>query len=370
MNKSEILAPAITIKEYLERYDYLHRKVYSTPEPEFDSVTTHIYKAPDKFYTADHCLVHDNGKWHLFYVTGEIENCEKWKEAYEKLDLEALKKYQIEPGDGHAVGDDLNSLEYKGLVLDDQIGDFDISTRGNSHIVRYKDHWVALYQARGIEGASICAARSDDLYNWIKDKKNPAFTAPDWAYKTGQCKDVHIVPWKGAYLVYYITQALDGLQTLALKITEDFEKFEEVGPVFKGPSMARGTRGLESPCIHERDGMWHLFIGWGIYGVWHVVSMRPDTFTGAEFYNLPAQKNQKPLDYGVYAFAPFHAAEIVNHNGEWFATTTIKEELRRRDCDSRILKYRGSLEDELKLTHGLYMSRISWDNDFPVCMKP
>jgi len=72
----------------------------------------------------------------------------------------------------------------------------------------------------------------------------------------------------------------------------------------------------------------------------------------------------------MYAFAPFHAAEIMTHDGEWFATTTIKEELRRKDCENRILKYRGTLEDEMKLTHGIYMSRMVWDQDYPVCHKP
>lgn len=369
MNLKEILAPSVSNQEYLERYDYLHRKVYAAPAFDFDSVTTHMYSAPEGFYTADHCLVKDEQNWHLFYITGETKNFEKWAEAYYiKGDKEAYKKYQYELGDGHAMGATLNNLKFKNIILSQPQGEFDSSTRGNTHIVKYKDHWVALYQVRGPEGAAICVARSTDLNDWVPDQGNPAFGPPKWANQTYQCKDVHVVPWKGGYLVYYVVMGLDNLQTTCLKVTTDFEEFHEIGPVLKVPNMARGTRGIESQCVFERNGLWHLFFGWGIYGVWHVVSNRPDTFTGVDLNGVSGTKDV--LDYGMYAFAPFHAAEIINHQGDWFVTTTKKEELRRRDCENGILKYRRTLADELRLTHGLYKSNLKWDEDYPICVKP
>lgn len=369
MDMKQLFAPTVSNREYLERYDVLHRQVYASPPFDFATVTTHMYSPPPGYYTADHCLVHDGSMWHLYYVTGETKNFEKWAEAYYiKGDREAYKTYQYEVGDGHAAGASVDSLEFKNIILTEPQGEFDSSTRGNVHIVRHRDHWVALYQIRGPEGAAICAARSNNLYDWVPDRRNPVFLPPAWANPMYQCKDVHIVPWQGVYLVYYIVMGRDNLQTICLKVTENFEQFHEVGPVIKVPNMARGTRGIESPCIFERNGLWHLFFGWGINGVWHVVSDRPNTFVGVDMNGMTGSEDE--LDYGIYAFAPFHAAEIVEHQGEWFLTTTIKEELRRQDCDKGILKYRRTLGDELRLTHGLFKSDIRWDQDRPVCVKP
>lgn len=368
MSLKEILAPAISNKEYTERHRALHKQVFAAPPFDFDAVTSPMFRAPEGYYTADHCLVHDESNWHLFYVTGEIKNFEIWAEAYKNQDVETYKKYQYEIGDGHAVGKSLEEMRFRNIILTEPQGTFDTSTRGNVHIVRHKDHWVALYQVRGPEGRMICVARSTDLYDWVPDRRNPAFGPPSWANPVDQCKDLHIVPWKGVYLVYYITLGRDNLQTIALKVTEDFEQFTEIGPVFKGTYMLRGTRGIESPCIVERNGLWHLFFGWGIQGVWHVISNRPDTFVGVDLSGWSG--SQEKVDCGMYTYAPFHAAEIMLHKGEWFLTTTKKEELRRRDCENRVLKFRTTLEDELRLTHGIYKSRIEWDEDYPVCLKP
>lgn len=370
MDIKQLLLPTIANREYLERYEVLHRQVYADPPFDFDSVTAPMYSPPPGYYTADHCLIHDGDNWHMYYVTGEMKNFEKWKEAYYvKGDREAYKKYQYEVGDGHAAGKTPDDLEFKNIILTEPQGEFDSSTRGNTHVVKYQDHWIALYQIRGPEGDAICMARSDNLYDWVPEKRNPVFGPPMWANPADQCKDVHILPWKGAYLVYYIVTGRDNLQTICLKVTENFAQFYEVGPVIKVPRMARGTRGIESPCVFERNGLWHLFFGWGLQGVWHVVSDRPHSFVGGVDMN-GVSGSQDVLDYGMYAFAPFHAVEILEHNGEWFLTTTKKEELRRQDCENRVLKYRSTYEDELRLTHGLYKSNIKWDQDRPICKKP
>lgn len=363
----EALAPTISNQEYLERYSILHRKVYASPPFEFDAVTAHIYSPPSGYHAADHCLVYDEENWHLYYITGITNEFDRWKKASLNNDKEANIKYLYEVGDGHASGKTLETLEFKNHILDKPEGKYALSTQCNLHAVRFKDHWVGLYQIRGPEGFSIGAARSADLANWVPDKDNPAFGIPQWANKA-YCKDVHILPWKGIFLIYYIVMGLDNLQAIGLKITADFEHYQDIGPVFKVPQMARGTRGIESPCVFERNGLWHLFFGWGIYGAWHVVSSRPDSFLGVDLNGVSGTTDA--LDYGAYVFAPFHAAEIVNHQGEWFLTTTKKEELRRQDCENRILKYRSTYEDESRLSHGIYKSNIQWDQDYPICMKP
>lgn len=370
MDLKKLLAPSISNDEFTARYNVLHRQVYAAPPFDFDSTTSKVYTAPEGYYVVDHCIVHDGDNWHFYYVTGEHKNYEKWAEAYynKVTDPEVFKKYQYEIGDGHAVGKTMEDLHFKNIILTKPQGNFDIHTRGNTHIVKYKDHWVALYQVRGPEGHKICTARSKDLYEWVPDAKNPSFGPPEWAYQGGQCKDVHITPWKGVFLVYYLVEGQDSMQTVAMKVTEDFEHYVEIGPVFKGPNMARGTRGMETPTVFERNGLWHLFYGWGIYGVWHAVSNRPDTFVGSDMSGWSGSQDR--LQHGTYAVGCYHAIEIIEHEGEWFLTTTKREELRRTDMENRVLKFRSSVEDEHRITHGLFKSKIVWDGDYPTFMKP
>lgn len=179
MDLKQTLAPTITNEEFSQRYSVLHKRVYASPPFEFDAVTSKMYDIPDGFYGVDHCLVHDGENWHLYYVTGEIKNYLEWSKAYYgDQNKEAFKKVQYEIGDGHAVGKSLEHLEFKNIILTEIQGSYDTFTRGNVHIVRYKDHWVALYQIRGSEGHGICTARSADLYNWVPDKGNPTFGPP------------------------------------------------------------------------------------------------------------------------------------------------------------------------------------------------
>ncbi len=131
-----ILAPAISNEEFALRHNALHRSVFAAPPFDFDAVTAQMYKAPEGYYTADHCLVHDGGNWHLFYVTGEIKNFEIWAKAYKNQDVETYKKFQYEIGDGHASGKTLEDLKFNNIVLTTPQGNFDTSTRGNLHIVR------------------------------------------------------------------------------------------------------------------------------------------------------------------------------------------------------------------------------------------
>lgn len=367
MSIKEILAPTLSGKQYTERFRALHKQVYASPPFEFDAVASHIYSPPPEYHAADHCLVHDGNQWHLYYITGITKEFDNWKLARLNNDREANVKYLFEVGDGHAVGDTLEQLKFVNHVLANPRGKYALSTQCNLHVVRFQDHWVGLYQIRGPEGFSIGAARSTDLYDWIPDPDNPAFGIPKWAHQSF-CKDVHIFPWKGAFLVYYIVTGVDNLQAVGLQVTADFRHYVDIGPVYKVPLMARGTRGIESPCVFERNGIWHLFFGWGMYGAWHVVSNRPDSFHGVDPGN--GSDTAELLDYGAYAFAPFHAAEIVHHQDEWFVTTTKKEQLRRQDCENRVLKYRGTYEDEFRLSHGIYMSRLRWEGDYPICVKP
>ena len=165
----------------------------------------------------------------------------------------------------------------------------------------------------------------------------------------------------GLYLIYFKSRAKDGQVAVGLNVTRDFRTFVEMGPVFVSPPMLRGTIGLESPCVVEHNGMWHLFFTLGP-GTWHAVSNRPGGFLrGSSYWRVGT---------GSYLLGRFHAGEVFSHEGRWYLSTTRKEQSRLENRQAGRLCYRGTYEDEVVLEEGVYLSEIQWDGDQPLLTKP
>jgi hypothetical protein len=127
--------------------------------------------------------------------------------------------------------------------------------------------------------------------------------------------------------------------------------------------MLRGTMGIESPAVVQREGLWHLFFTHGP-GLWHCVSPTPMQF-------VHSRGTTFNVGTGCYLIGPFHACEIVRDTvGEWWLTTDRKEETRRLNREAGRLCYRGTYADEKTLEEGLYLSRIAWDGDQPRLVCP
>ena len=151
-----------------------------------------------------------------------------------------------------------------------------------------------------------------------------------WAEPYGACKDSHILRIGDTYYIYYIVTARIGYSAIALATTTDWDHFELAPePVFLFPAGLRGTGGCESPCVLERDGVFHLFFCNGP-GTWHTISDRPDRFPGTN---------------GIYLVGPFVAAEVFRWNGRWWLSSTRKEDLRRKDR-LRGISHHGDVDDE------------------------
>ena len=63
----------------------------------------------------------------------------------------------------------------------------------------------------------------------------------------------------------------------AFRINFSHGTFDDHGPVIKMPASLRGTQNVESPTVLHRNGLWHLFFGWG-EGWWHAISARVTNF--------------------------------------------------------------------------------------------
>jgi hypothetical protein len=355
---------SVTPDEFSERFLELHKRLFATTEFEFNDVATHIFTPPEGMYQVDHSFFHDGERWHLFYVTGDMKNTDKYVEYFAAGDYENAAKWTVEPGMGHAVGKSLFDLEYKELLAPAVEGDFDLVTRSNGWAFRYQGRYGMLYGVRGKEGyVGFSLMWSDDLWNWTPGDNNPVFGPPDWTVKGSTCKDVHVMEHEGVFLLYYITSDENGYCIVALKSTTDWKTFEDHGPVFQAAPMLRGTMGIESPAVVHRDGLWHLFFTYGI-GLWHAVSPSPTQF-------VHSRGSSFNVGTGYYLMGPLHATEVLQDpDGEWWITTDRKEETRHLNRVAGRLCYRGSYKDEKTLEEGMYLSRIRWDGDFPVLEKP
>jgi hypothetical protein len=356
----------LSAKEFEERFLKLHKQLFASTEFDFDAVTTHVYTPPQGLYQVDHSMVYDGENWHVYYVTGDMQRTEQWIERCRAGDMEGANAVCLEPGNGHAIGPTLFDLEFAGNVFLPPQGRFDLASRGVCSLFRYQDRWGMIYDVRGEKDGAfyigMSLAWSDDLHNWELDPGNPCLSAPAWARKGSTCKDPHVMLVDGVYLIYYIVMDPNGYCCVALATTTDWRTFEDEGMVFHSAPMLRGTMGIESPGIVQREGIWHLFFTYGP-GLWHAISPDPKQF-------VAGREGAWNVGTGFYFMGPFHATEVVEYDGEWWLTTDRKEETRRLNRLAGRLCYRGSYEDEKTLEEGLYLARVRWDGDQPILEKP
>ena len=325
------------------RHAQLKRCANGCEPADFDAVMKCVYVPPEGWTFIDHTIVEHEGKVHVLYITGRPE------------DFGKAIPYQpgtgAEIGNGHAVGNTLFDLEYQGIVLNDPQDDWDcLTTGGAPSISRFKDHYVCVYVGRGMLGQCMGLARSTDLVQWTPEPANPVFPPPTWARN---CKDPHIFTWDDRYYIYYNASEKSGSNTVALTVTDDWEHFEHVGPVFHDAVHLRGTGGIESPCVFERNGIFHLFYINGP-GMWHAISDNPIGWEGTR---------------GRYLVGPFVAAEVFQWNGQWWISSTRKEVARTIDRRKGISNH-GTVEDEHRNLQGMFLGGIEWDGDFPVVTPP
>lgn len=359
---SDDFGVSLSPKEFEQRFLALHKQLFASTEFKFDDVTKHVFTPPKGWFQVDHTFWHDGENWHCMYVTGDMSKTDEYIDRFKAGDWEGAAAVTIEPGNGHAVGPTLDKLQFKENVLFPSQGRFDMITRGVGSLFEYNGRIGFLYDVRGENFIGMSLASTNDFENWELDEGNPYLTRPEWAREHSECKDPHVMLVDGVYLIYYITMDKAGYCCVALASTTDWKTFHDEGIAFRSAPMLRGTIGIESPGVALRDGMWHLYFTYGP-GLWHAVSPSPKSFVGA-------REGAWSVGTGLYLTGPFHATEMVEHNGEWWLTTDRKEETRRLNRVAGRLCYRGSYEDEKTLEEGIYLSKIEWKGDQPIFVKP
>ena len=352
----------ISNDEYAARALALHKQLFASTEFGFDEVTRHVYAPPPGMFQVDHSIIHDGDQWHLYYQTGDIKRMDEYVQRLNAGDYARAAEVTICGGHGHAAGPTLLDLKFIGNERFPSQGAFDTLQRSVCSLFRYGDRYGMLYDVRGASFHGMSLAWSDDLNTWQLDPDNPFLHTPTWAATDKACKDPHVMCVDGVYLIYYITRGTDGYPCVALASTRDWKSSVDEGPVFSAVPNLRGTMGLESPCVVERNGLWHLFITYGP-GLWHAISNSPRSF-GLPAEGLPVG------DIGMYFMGHFHATEIVEHDGRWWMTTDRKEETRRLNRQAGRLCYRGTYADDRTLEEGLYLSQLHWQGDQPILEQP
>ena len=361
----------LTSSEFEERFIALHQQLFASTPYQFDDVTTHVYRPPVGLFQVDHSFIHDGELWHLFYATGEMKNSEAYIDALHRLDFEAASQVAIDRAQAHAVGPTPGELQFHEEFELPSQGRFDMIARGVCSVFRRADcgssTYGMLHDVKGDNGRGelfigMSVAWSDDLSNWVQDEANPMLQAPGWTVRGSTFKDSHVMYHEGVYLIYCVVMDQSGLCTVALWTTRDWKTFEDEGPVFQCPPQLRGTIGIESPQVIERDGIWHLFFTYGT-GLQHAISLSPTSFFGARdsFWKVGT---------GFYNLGPFHATEVIRQGDQWWLSTDRKEETRRLNREAGRLCYRGTYADEKTLEEGLYLSEIIWKGDQPTLGQP
>lgn len=325
----------------------LKKQTHGSEPHTFDDVMELVY-LPEEGQTMfiDNSMVELDGKLWVYHIIGRPEDLERHDPRIRKLGYEFC---------GYATGTTLFDLQYQGQVPYSPPKDWEaIATWCPANVIPFGDQFISVYTAVGIEGTRIGAAFSKNLLDWEPHPNNPLIAPPSWAQTYGPCKDVHVLRQGDNYLIYYSVKSLDGYSAIALAETKDFQTFKYADqPVFKDSYSIRGTTGIESSCIVERNGVYHLFYCTGP-GTWHSISDNPYTWSP---------------DNGKYLVGPFVAAEMFLWNNEWWFSSTKKEELRRLDRIKGI-SHHGDVEDERRNLAGMFLAHVRWEGNFPTLEKP
>lgn len=354
--------PALDDLEFSERRHAFHRAVYRSEPFSFDEVMRCFWKPPEGFVAHDHCILRALGQWHVFVLCHPLEFGGKHTAAVRAGQWGCAKQHGYAVGDTHLAGRRLTQLEKVGEVLTEPHGEWGTLAQTNSYVHRVDDRWALMYVTGGPRGQRLGLDWSDDLMNWQRDPHSPVWRPPDWAGGTNVCKGPCIVKHDERYFIYYNLNMLEGTSTVSLISTTDFVHFADHGPVLKFPFQYRGTLGCESPCVFERDGIWHLMVASGD-AWWHAISNRPDGF-------MTPQNIRSATAGGVYDMGPFHVCKVFQHANRWWMTSSYKAEWRRRCRTEGRPIFRGEHDDERGVCEGLFITEIQWEDDRPVLTAP
>lgn len=292
----------------------------------------YVFHVPGR-YVNDHCLIRHADLWHLFYIDGEVG-----KGCYDEGNETII---------GHAVSPDLRQWEAlaPALVYAPEVP---WESRGifAPYVFAHGGRFWMYYASHNLAGAQyLCLATSVDLHTWERHPANPVIVPSlQWAYwdesAPTSCRDAHVIAHDDhGFILYWVGDMKDRRDhsCIAASVSRDLVHWQEIGPVLirSHSNLEALTCKTESPCLIRRGDRYFLFYRHG-NGTKFAVSDDPLDFLGRDSYFLSTA----------------HAAEVFEHEGEWYVTSCSRPP--------------GDVAHTEDRRHGLWLGRLVWQDDWPV----
>ena len=316
---------------------------------------TEVLSIPGR-YLNDHCLIRHAGLWHMFGITGSVEDPTRREASFAHATSPDLQRWEIQSDPLQATGAWPEDMGIIAPCVIEHQGRFFMYYSG-------VDKWTI---------QRLCLATSHDLYTWDRYPGNPLIvpslswsrwpgyglptpvelgvSAPDmggpgrrkfsrqFGGTYGGCRDPHVLQLDdGTFAIYWVSRLQEkhghNRVCVAASVSPDLIHWQEVGPIFSTeawPFDEEPTLEVESPCVVRKDGLYWLFFkhGWWTH---YVSSPSPIDFSGQAVSRL--------------GFA--HAAEVFHWQGTWWITHC--------SGDPTEFRYRKS-----NRTRGLFLGRLDW----------
>lgn len=245
-------------------------------------------------YVNDHTLVRGrDGTWHLFGIVGpRARPGEAPDSGREHAFVHATAPHPTGPWTRHADA----------LVLDPTY--FSERHLWAPHVIEVDGRYLMFFTGGGGDaegGSAISLATSPDLWTWTRDPGGPLFRGP-------AARDPMVLRVGDVWAMYYTDVVRrGGAHVVAYRTSSDLRRWSAPGSAFTDATTELDNVSVtESPYVVERDGWFHLFVGPRNGYVGTDVLRSADPFSFA-------------LD-GWAGHVPLHAAEVVRHDDEWWAT--------------------------------------------------
>ncbi|MFD7838752.1 family 43 glycosylhydrolase [Streptomyces sp. NPDC059761] len=197
-------------------------------------------------YLNDHTLIKASGRWHLFGIVGDSARPgESPDSAAEVTFAHASAPDPYGPWTTHADA----------LTVDRSY--FGEEHLWAPHVVEAGGTYWMFYAAGGRSGAAINLATSTDLFTWTRVPSGPLFRGL-------AARDPMVLRVADEWVMYYTElSAPHGRHIVAVRRSADLVHWSAPETAFTDPSTDATLSVTESPCVVERDGWYHLFIGPG-----------------------------------------------------------------------------------------------------------
>ncbi|MFB7784721.1 family 43 glycosylhydrolase [Streptomyces vinaceus] len=241
-------------------------------------------------YLNDHTLIEAAGRWHLFGIVGErARPGESPDSEAEVAFTHASAPGPYGPWTPHADA----------LTVDRSY--FGEEHLWAPHVVEADGAFCMFYAAGGRSGAAINLATSTDLFTWTRVPSGPLFRGI-------AARDPMVLRIDGEWVMYYteLSAPRGGRHIVAVRRSADLLHWSAPETAFADASTDATLSVTESPCVVERDGWYHLFIG------------PRGGYEGTDVF-----ASRDPFRFGPDGYAghvPGHAVEVVRDGQDWYAS--------------------------------------------------